>query len=138
MPSKLALGTVQFGLEYGINNQAGQVSPEAIARILSECRLHGVDTLDTARTYGTSEAVLGQQDLTGLRVVTKLKPGVGSVGEARESLESSFFALSPDPVRCPSGLASPVAAACGGPGERGELINPKTAWAGIRRVPAAG
>lgn len=72
MLAKLALGTVQFGLPYGIANQSGQVSPEEVGLILESAQQAGVRTLDTATAYGESEKVLGQQNLQGFAVVTKL------------------------------------------------------------------
>ena len=57
---KLALGTVQFGLPYGITNQQGQVPSDEVARMLKLAAASGIDTLDTASTYGTSESVLGE------------------------------------------------------------------------------
>ena len=69
---RLALGTVQFGLAYGVSNTAGQVSAEEAARILAQARVYGVDTLDTAIAYGESEAVLGQLGIDGWSVVSKL------------------------------------------------------------------
>lgn len=70
--NRLALGTVQFGLPYGIANQAGQVSrPEARA-ILQLAAANGVDTLDTAIAYGDSETSLGEIGTQGFKVVTKL------------------------------------------------------------------
>ena len=69
---RLALGTVQFGVPYGIANVAGQVSPEAAGAMLAIAAEAGVDTLDTAIGYGTSEAVLGRLGVNGFRVVSKL------------------------------------------------------------------
>ncbi|MCG2578881.1 aldo/keto reductase [Dechloromonas sp. XY25] len=57
---KLGLGTVQFGLDYGITNTAGQPPLEAVRSILGHAIRHGVHTLDTAALYGDSESVLGQ------------------------------------------------------------------------------
>ncbi len=71
---KLALGTAQFGIPYGVANQRGQVSPVEAAQILAEGRRAGMDTIDTAIAYGESEACLGQADVSGLKVVTKLPP----------------------------------------------------------------
>lgn len=68
---KLALGTVQFGLDYGIVGH-GQVSRQAAQRIVELARASGVDTLDTAIAYGESEAVLGEIGIADLKVVTKL------------------------------------------------------------------
>lgn len=59
---KLALGTVQFGLDYGISNRTGRVSVSDAAEILAEAAARGITLLDTAPAYGSSEAILG--DLT--------------------------------------------------------------------------
>lgn len=70
---KLALGTVQFGLDYGVSNTHGQVPPQEVGRILEYAKTVGISLLDTAQGYGNSEHVLGQFDLSGFRVVTKVK-----------------------------------------------------------------
>ncbi len=57
---KIALGTVQFGLDYGAFNAAGQVSLDDASSILDFAHHNGVRLLDTARAYGESEQVLGQ------------------------------------------------------------------------------
>jgi aryl-alcohol dehydrogenase-like predicted oxidoreductase len=70
--NRLALGTVQFGLPYGIANQVGQVSrPEAKA-MLQFALASGIDTLDTAIAYGDSEMCLGEVGTEGFKLVTKL------------------------------------------------------------------
>jgi aryl-alcohol dehydrogenase-like predicted oxidoreductase len=69
---RLALGTVQFGLSYGIANTHGQVAQDEIGAILATARHSGVDTLDTAIAYGDSEARLGQAGVVGFRLVSKL------------------------------------------------------------------
>jgi aryl-alcohol dehydrogenase-like predicted oxidoreductase len=71
---KLALGTVQFGLEYGIANREGRVTMDAAASIVRTARLAGIDTLDTAAAYGDSEARLGTIGVADWRVVSKLPP----------------------------------------------------------------
>ncbi|UVR91157.1 aldo/keto reductase [Bacteroides thetaiotaomicron] len=58
--NKLVLGTVQFGLNYGINNQAGQVSEIEVESILKLAHKNGITTLDTSSAYGNSEVVLGK------------------------------------------------------------------------------
>lgn len=70
--SRLALGTVQFGLSYGVANKSGQVSPEEAGQILQDAREAGVDTLDTAVAYGESETTLGAAGAGGWNIVTKL------------------------------------------------------------------
>lgn len=69
---KLALGTVQFGLEYGVANTSGQVSRDAVRAILHRAQLSGLNTLDTANAYGESESVLGCMGVQNWLVVTKL------------------------------------------------------------------
>lgn len=69
---KLALGTVQFGLNYGVANTSGRVSTEASRAVLSKAQDWGMDTLDTAIAYGDSESVLGNFGVSCWKVVSKL------------------------------------------------------------------
>ncbi len=69
---KIALGTVQFGLDYGVANKVGQVDLYEAERILWLAEENGFDVLDTAVAYGTSEEVLGKAGVDGFRIVTKL------------------------------------------------------------------
>ncbi len=71
---RLAVGTAQFGLHYGISNQSGQVSRAAAREIVDLARQAEVDTIDTAIAYGDSEACLGEVGVGDFRVVTKLPP----------------------------------------------------------------
>lgn len=57
--SVLSLGTVQLGLNYGINNTDGKPSQETANAILDCAMEHGINTLDTAGAYGDSETVIG-------------------------------------------------------------------------------
>ena len=69
---RLALGTVQFGLLYGIANSTGQVSPVDANTMLQLAADHGIDTLDTAIGYGDCETSLGEMGIEGFKVITKL------------------------------------------------------------------
>ncbi len=60
LSGKITLGTVQFGLDYGINNSAGQVKPDEVSAILDYAYQSGVRSLDTSYAYGNSESVLGE------------------------------------------------------------------------------
>ena len=80
--SKLALGTVQFGLDYGITNQNGQVTIKEVKGILDFSKENGIDVLDTASGYGNSEKVLGEVGVDNYQIITKtisLKNGVDRV-----------------------------------------------------------
>lgn len=69
---KLALGTVQFGLDYGVANTAGRVTAAEAKAIVEHAWASGIDTLDTAILYGDSEQRLGEIGVTGWQVVSKL------------------------------------------------------------------
>jgi aryl-alcohol dehydrogenase-like predicted oxidoreductase len=71
----LALGTVQFGLPYGIANRGGKTCPDEVSAVLAAAAVHGIDTLDTAIGYGDSEAILGRAGVAEWRIITKL-PGL--------------------------------------------------------------
>ena len=55
MIDKLILGTVQFGLDYGINNSSGMVCESEIAKILEFSKDSGIKLLDTAPGYGEGQ-----------------------------------------------------------------------------------
>jgi aryl-alcohol dehydrogenase-like predicted oxidoreductase len=71
---RLALGTAQFGMPYGVANRAGQIGSEDARRILLRARGAGMDTLDTAVAYGTSESALGSIGVSDWSVVSKVPP----------------------------------------------------------------
>lgn len=71
---KLAIGTAQFGMPYGISNKSGQTLQLEAKKILDMASASGVDTLDTAIAYGNSEATLGQVGLAGWNVISKIPP----------------------------------------------------------------
>lgn len=60
MINKLILGTVQLGLEYGINNNEGKPSLQKSFDILNTAFDSGVRVLDTAEMYGNSQEVIGK------------------------------------------------------------------------------
>ena len=76
---RLALGTVQFGLDYGISNRAGEVQDQELDAILALARKLGVDTLDTAQAYGKAEARLGMYNTADFQLINKLAPGIQAV-----------------------------------------------------------
>ena len=69
---RLALGTAQFGLSYGVANNSGQINLNQ-GKLLLDCALkNGINTLDTAVAYGNSEKRLGQIGVEKWHVVSKL------------------------------------------------------------------
>lgn len=75
----LCLGTVQFGLNYGIQGN-GQPREEKVFEMLSFAINNGIRVMDTASAYGDAEAVLGEyvrlypEKIDKVRFVSKLKP----------------------------------------------------------------
>lgn len=69
--SKIALGTVQFGLDYGITNLSGQVTIDEVRNILTFAKNNQINTLDTASGYGNSEQVLGRCGVNNYQIITK-------------------------------------------------------------------
>jgi aryl-alcohol dehydrogenase-like predicted oxidoreductase len=57
---KLALGTVQFGVPYGVNNTNGIPTESELKQILNFASNSGINFLDTAFAYGNSEARIGE------------------------------------------------------------------------------
>jgi len=76
--NKLCLGTVQFGLDYGINNTQGKPATKDVFAILDEAISRGITCFDTAYAYGTAEELLGQYGINryDVKVITKLKPNL--------------------------------------------------------------
>ena len=56
---KLVIGTTQFGMHYGIANQKGKVHSSEVSSILDFAYTTNISILDTAKTYGNSEKVIG-------------------------------------------------------------------------------
>jgi aryl-alcohol dehydrogenase-like predicted oxidoreductase len=95
--SRIALGTVQFGLPYGIANKVGQVSRIEAKSILHHAYIHNIDTIDTAIGYGESEGCLGDVGVKDFRLITKLPSlpnGCEDIKEwVEEQLEASLSRL---------------------------------------------
>jgi len=73
-PNKIALGTAQFGMDYGINNQRGKIPEKEVFDILYEASSSGIDTLDSAYAYGNSEDVIGnfiRESKKELKIISK-------------------------------------------------------------------
>lgn len=74
---QIGLGTVQFGLDYGVSNTAGNVPLEQVKQILEFCYKNQIQLLDTASIYGNSEQVLGRTvDHQQVNIVSKIYPNL--------------------------------------------------------------
>lgn len=98
---RIGLGTVQWGMPYGIANQDGPPGIERVGRMLDYAHAGGIDLLDTAHVYGDAEGVIGaQQGAEYFKVVTKTLPlqgrllTEGMVASVCEAFELSLSRLS--------------------------------------------
>lgn len=73
---KFILGTVQMGVNYGINNTTGKISLEESHAILEYAFDNGISILDSAEAYGNAHQVIGsfhkKQPNKSFEVITKL------------------------------------------------------------------
>lgn len=96
MINKLILGTVQLGLDYGINNQIGKPSTDKAFEILNTAFNEGISMLDTAETYGTSQELIGdfhrKHPDRSFKIISKLAskealPPKGLLNHIKKNLE---------------------------------------------------
>lgn len=88
-------------MNYGAFNGGGQVSQAEVVSILNIAREAGIDLLDTAHAYGSSQAVLGDAGAGDrFRIVTKLPPltDAAPAAQVEEIVASSLAKLHVDRV----------------------------------------
>ena len=73
------IGTAQFGMNYGIANKSGRPNCLEVDKILEYAVKNNIRYLDTAQSYGESEAVLGEaisklSNSDSIRIISKLSP----------------------------------------------------------------
>lgn len=101
---RLGLGTAQFGLAYGATNTGGLLGADDVRNILERARNLGIQIIDTAATYGSSEKALGQHMPVGWMpdIVTKTPVFAASepnaAGILAETAEQSLRRLRVDSV----------------------------------------
>lgn len=83
--SEVAFGTVELGLDYGIQAPGEYGCPDAhdAVRLVQEAIDSGINLFDTAPTYGTSEEILGQalQGQSDCLIATKVSIPVDEDGQ---------------------------------------------------------
>lgn len=85
---KIAIGTAQFGLDYGINNMKGRMSDEELNDVLNICSESGIECIDTAYSYGDSEERIGKYTKkNNFRIISKL-PGCSAMEVENKVCES--------------------------------------------------
>ena len=71
MPN-IAIGTANFGMQYGVANSRGKLSKNSVVEILGLAKSLGITCLDTANAYGESQNALGEFGVRDWRVVSKI------------------------------------------------------------------
>jgi aryl-alcohol dehydrogenase-like predicted oxidoreductase len=88
--SRIQLGTVQFGLNYGIANTGGKPTYEQAREIVQTAVENGINCFDTAAAYGDCEKILGriikELSLRGkIHVISKIPPVSVQTHSAKEA-----------------------------------------------------
>ena len=70
--SRLAIGTAQYGMKYGLANKTGKICDFEMRRILNNAVENNILSIDTAKSYGDCEQKLGSQVVDQFMVITKI------------------------------------------------------------------
>lgn len=89
---KITLGTVQFGIQYGISNTHGVPSDSELESIFSVASELGIKQLDTAKAYGNAEERIGQLSNSKFDIITKF-PNIASKEDLGLALSESLQKL---------------------------------------------
>ena len=69
--SKIILGTVQSGMDYGISNTQGATSFDETKKIFNLAKKKDISFLDTSINYGKSETIIGDLNDFNFNIITK-------------------------------------------------------------------
>jgi aryl-alcohol dehydrogenase-like predicted oxidoreductase len=125
MNNKIGIGSVQFGMNYGVSNESGQTALEEVGNILDFAQSNDIQYIDTASGYGNAEVALGNYDLSVFNVISKYIPpaDAGSIQTqineslSRLGLKSLYGYLSHRPT---------------------DLLQNPSQWAALQEVKAKG
>ena len=69
---KIALGTAQIGIKYGIKNKFKKVKEKESSLIINNLKKHNINYIDTARYYGNAEEIIGNNNTAKIKIITKI------------------------------------------------------------------
>ena len=98
--SRIGIGSVQFGLDYGISNKNGKPTQKEIVSILDLASDLRINLIDTANSYGNAETIIGRFNNDRFDCVTKFLPEF-SHGTIEYQLNQSLNSLN---SKCVYGL----------------------------------
>lgn len=85
--SRLILGTAQWGLNYGISNNYGITPSHEVSSILNRASSCGIQILDTAPAYGSSEKKIGEFNNHRFKVISKI-PSLKDIISTKEKIKT--------------------------------------------------
>ena len=95
--NKIILGGAQLGLPYGVLGTGENLKPFEVKDLLDAAESIGIQTIDTAIAYGTSESVIGDYSNSRFKIITKLPPLPNDVndvsGWVRQQIDGSLARL---------------------------------------------
>ncbi len=91
MISKICLGTVQFGMPYGISNKSGKASQIDVTSTMQYAYENGITMLDSAPSYGNSEEVIGKTIGEGNWDIITKTPGFTTKEIKNKHLENLVY-----------------------------------------------
>lgn len=92
----LAIGTAQFGMNYGIKNAHKRLNSITVQKILDVAWENKITTIDTAQGYGESEVVLGNYFLNNPRTDCKIITKIDKATNVAQLINDSFTRLNQD------------------------------------------
>lgn len=93
---KLILGTVQFGLDYGINNSNGRPSEFQVFEMLNYAHSNGLTKLDTAEAYGNASELIGNYNVNNPEKFIINTKFIGGDLDVSKQLNTSLKQLNTD------------------------------------------
>ena len=95
--NRIILGGAQLGLPYGVLGTGGKLNTLEVKDLLDAAESIGIQTIDTAIAYGTSESVIGDYSNSRFKIITKLPPLPDDVndvsGWVRQQIDGSLTRL---------------------------------------------
>ncbi len=103
LKSKIGIGTLQWGLKYGIANKRGKLTNLEIKKIKHLAKKNKINFVDTANAYGDCEKRIGDLNFKEFNLITKLpatKPSSNVSGWVRSSIKNSLKKLKVSSLYC--------------------------------------
>ena len=95
--NRIILGGAQLGLPYGVLGTGEKLNTLEVKDLLDVAESIGIQAIDTAIAYGTSESVIGDYSNSRFKIITKLPPLPNDVndvsGWVRQQIDASLTRL---------------------------------------------